>query len=249
MSFAYPEFLFALAAISVPIVIHLFNFRRFKKVYFSDIRFLKDVEIETKSRNKLKNLLVLLSRILAVTFLVVAFAKPVIPTGNNATATSNSIVVYIDNSFSMSAEGEAGNLLEEAKAKAIEVGSAYANGAELHLLTNDFSAAQFRDLSFEEFKNEVASVQSSPQVRNFDDVVSRASSVFDALAPSTLYYVSDLQSKTSTPRESSADSLLGIQAARLRQRLGVGCRSGDQRHTKHPGCDIPIWFASNIMET
>ena len=78
MSFAYPEFLFALAAISVPIVIHLFNFRRFKKVYFSDIRFLKDVEIETKSRNKLKNLLILLSRILAITFLVMAFAKPVI---------------------------------------------------------------------------------------------------------------------------------------------------------------------------
>jgi len=210
MSFAYPEFLFALAAISVPIVIHLFNFRRFKKVYFSDIRFLKDVEIETKSRNKLKNLLILLSRILAIIFLVMAFARPVIPTGNNATTASNSVVVYIDNSFSMSAEGEAGNLLEEAKAKAIEVGSAYANGAELHLLTNDFSAAQFRDLSFEEFKNEVASVQSSPQVRNFDDVVSRASSVFDALAPSTLYYVSDLQSKTSTPRESSADSLLSI---------------------------------------
>ncbi|MFT6209753.1 MAG: hypothetical protein ACJATE_000346 [Bacteroidia bacterium] len=210
MSFAYPEFLFALAAISVPIIIHLFNFRRFKKVYFSDIRFLKDVEIETKSRNKLKNLLILLSRILAIIFLVMAFARPVIPTGSKATATSNSVVVYIDNSFSMSADGETGNLLEEAKAKAIEVGSAYANGAELHLLTNDFSATHFRDLSFEEFKNEVASVQSSPQVRNFDDVVSRASSVFDAMAPCSLYFISDLQAKTSTPKESSVDSLLSI---------------------------------------
>ncbi|MCF8464584.1 MAG: BatA domain-containing protein [Flavobacteriales bacterium] len=210
MSFAYPEFLFALAAVSVPIVIHLFNFRRFKKVYFSDIRFLKDVEIETKSRNKLKNLLILLSRILAIIFLVMAFARPFIPTGSKATAASNSVLVYIDNSFSMSADGEAGSLLEEAKAKAIEVGSAYANGAELHLLTNDFLAAHFRSLSFEEFKNEVASVQSSPQLRNFDDVVSRASSVFDAMAPSSLYFISDLQAKTATPRESSVDSLLSI---------------------------------------
>jgi len=210
MSFAYPEFLFALAAISVPIIIHLFNFRRFKKVYFSDIRFLKDVEIETKSRNKLKNLLILLSRILAITFLVLAFTKPVIPTGNQATALSNAVVIYIDNSFSMSAQGETGNLLEEAKAKAIEVGSAYANGAELHLLTNDFSAAHFRNLSFEEFKNEVASVQSSPQVRTFDDVVSRATSVFDAATASSLYFISDLQSNTSTPKESSIDSLLSI---------------------------------------
>ena len=118
MSFAYPEFLFALAAISVPIIIHLFNFRRFKKVYFSDIRFLKDVEIETKSRNKLKNLLILLSRILTIAFLVLAFARPVIPTGKNPDLNSNSIVVYIDNSFSMGSEGSDGNLLEEAKSKA-----------------------------------------------------------------------------------------------------------------------------------
>lgn len=208
MSFAYPEFLFALAAISIPVIIHLFNFRRFKKVYFSDIRFLKDVEIETKSRNKLKNLLILLSRILAIIFLVLAFARPVIPTGNKAATLSNSVVVYIDNSFSMSAQGEEGSLLEEAKAKAIEVGSAYANGAQLHLLTNDFSAAHFRNLSFEEFKNEVTSVQSSPQVRNFDDVVSRASSVFDATAPSSLYYISDLQTRTATPKKAVADSLL-----------------------------------------
>ena len=210
MSFAYPEFLFALAAISVPIIIHLFNFRRFKKIYFSDIRFLKDVEIETKSRNKLKNLLILLSRILAIIFLVLAFARPFIPTGTKSTSASNALVVYIDNSFSMSAEGETGTLLEEAKAKAIEIGSAYANGAELHLLTNDFSAAHFRNLSFEEFKNEVSSVQSSPQVRNFDDVVSRASSVFDGGTASSLYFISDLQSKTSAPVESSADSLLSI---------------------------------------
>ena len=210
MSFAYPEFLFALSAISVPIIIHLFNFRRFKKVYFSDIRFLKDVEIETKSRNKLKNLLILLSRILAIIFLVLAFARPVIPTGNKAIAGSNAVIVYVDNSFSMSAEGEAGSLLEEAKAKAIEIGSAYANGAELHLLTNDFSAAHFRNLSFEEFKNEVASVRSSAQVRTLDDVVSRASSVFDANTPSSLYFISDLQAKTSTPTKNSTDSLLSI---------------------------------------
>lgn len=210
MSFAYPEFLFALAAISVPIIIHLFNFRRFKKVYFSDIRFLKDVEIETKSRNQLKNLLILLSRILAITFLVIAFARPVIPSGNKQVSNANSVVVYIDNSFSMSAEGEIGSLLEEAKAKAIEVGSAYSNGGQLRLLTNDFDPQHFRDFTFEEFKNEVASVQSSPVVRTLDEIVSRTAGMFDMEQEIGLYYISDLQRSTTLPRESVKDSLLTI---------------------------------------
>lgn len=210
MSFANPEFLFALAAISVPIIIHLFNFRRFKKIYFSDIRFLKDVEIETKSRNQLKNLLILLSRILAITFLVLAFARPVIPTGTQAESATDAVVVYIDNSFSMNANGESGNLLEEAKEKAIEVGSAYTSGSQLRLLTNDFSPEHFRDLSFEEFKNEVASVQSSPVVRSIDDIISRTVGMFGQINGVGLYYISDLQRNTSLPSKSISDSLLSL---------------------------------------
>ncbi|MCB9192277.1 MAG: BatA domain-containing protein [Flavobacteriales bacterium] len=210
MIFAYPEFLFALAAISVPIIIHLFNFRRFKKVYFSDIRFLKDVEIETKSRNQLKNLLILLSRILAITFLVMAFARPVIPGAAEDQPASTSAVVYIDNSFSMNADGESGNLLEEAKARAIEIGSAVSNGSQLRLLTNDFDPKHYRDLSFEEFKNEVATVQPSPVVRSVDDILSRTSGMFDADDATALYYISDLQASSLKNVSNINDSLLSV---------------------------------------
>lgn len=211
MSFAYPAFLFALAAVSVPIIIHLFNFRRFKKIYFSDIRFLKDVEIETKSRNQLKNLLILLSRILAIICLVLAFTRPFIPSrsGLNSEAL-NSVIIYIDNSFSMNAQGEAGNLLEEAKAKAIEVGSTYANGAEIRLLTNDFDPAHIRKLSFEEFKNEVTSVEATPQLRSFDEIVSRTAGMIGPEESGLLYFISDLQRKTAAPTSSVSDTLLNI---------------------------------------
>lgn len=210
MNFAYPEFLFALAAISVPIIIHLFNFRRFKKIYFSDIRFLKDVEIETKSRNQLKNLLILLSRILAIACLVLAFARPFIPAAAGISSDAlNSVVIYIDNSFSMNAQGEAGNMLEEAKAKAIEVGSVYSNGAEIRLLTNDFNPAHVRKLSFQEFKNEVTLVEATPQLRSFDEVVSRTAGMIGAQESGLLYFISDLQRKTSTPT-SAVDTLLNI---------------------------------------
>lgn len=210
MNFAYPEFLFALAAISVPIIIHLFNFRRFKKVYFSDIRFLKDVEIETKSRNQLKNLLILLSRILAITFLVMAFARPVIPTTTEGNVESSAAVIYIDNSFSMNAVGESGTLLDESKAKAIEVASALSNGMQVRLLTNDFKPEHFRDLSFEEFKNEVSSVQLSPIARPINQILARSTSMFDANEAVTLYYISDLQASSSTLSEELVDSLLNI---------------------------------------
>lgn len=219
MNFASPEFLFALAAISVPIIIHLFNFRRFKKVYFSDIRFLKDVEIETKSRNKLKNLLILFSRILAITFLVMAFGRPVIPTGSRALPASSPIVIYIDNSFSMNAEGENGNLLEEAKAKAIEIGSAYASSGQLRLLTNDFAPDHYRDLSFEEFKNEVTSVEASPVARTFDDIVARTSGMVGPLTEVGMYYISDLQRSTSLPIKNISDSLLAIYAVPVQSEI------------------------------
>jgi hypothetical protein len=211
MNFAYPEFLFALAAISVPIIIHLLNFRRFKKIYFSDIRFLKDVEIETKSRNKLKNLLILLSRILAIACLVLAFARPFIPKGAGVSSEAlNSVVIYVDNSFSMNAQGEAGNMLEEAKAKAIELGSVYANGAEIRLLTNDFNPAHVRKLSFEEFKNEVTLIEATPQLRSFNDIVSRTSGMIGAQESGLLYFISDLQRRTAIPSSNSVDTLLNI---------------------------------------
>jgi len=118
----------------------------------------------------------------------------------------------------MGSEGSDGNLLEEAKSKAIEIGSAYKNGADLRLLTNDFDPTHFRSLSFEEFKNEVSKIQSSASNRMFDDVASRASSMFDAYEQSSLYYLSDLQTVTSTPT-SATDSLLSIYVVPIKAEL------------------------------
>ena len=86
MKFAYPEFLYALFAIAIPIIIHLFNFRKFKKIYFSNVEFLKEVQQETQAKSKLKHLLILLSTILAIAFLVFAFAQPFVPSSKNDAA-------------------------------------------------------------------------------------------------------------------------------------------------------------------
>ena len=110
MKFLYPQFLYALTAILIPIIIHLFNFRKFKTVYFSNVRFLKDIKKETKAHSQLKHLLILLSRILAISALVFAFAQPYIPVNNTIIHDKYAVSIYIDNSFSMNAENENGHI-------------------------------------------------------------------------------------------------------------------------------------------
>jgi hypothetical protein len=101
MKFLYPEFLFGLFTLAIPIIIHLFNFRKSKKVYFSSIRFLQNIKKSTSQKRKLKHYLILFSRLLFLTFLVLAFAQAFLPsTDRNPQA--ESVYVYLDNSSSMS---------------------------------------------------------------------------------------------------------------------------------------------------
>ena len=95
MTYQNPHLLYALFAIAIPIIIHLFNFRKHKTIYFSSIRFLKEIKEENKKKSKLKNILILLSRILAIAFLVLAFSKPYIPIKNQQK--TENIFIYIDN--------------------------------------------------------------------------------------------------------------------------------------------------------
>ena len=95
MIYQNPKLLYALFAIAIPIIIHLFNLRRHKKIYFSSIRFLKQIKEDNKKQSELKNKLILLSRILAITFLVFGFAKPYIPADSRIKP--DEIILYIDN--------------------------------------------------------------------------------------------------------------------------------------------------------
>ena len=139
MIYQNPQILYALLALAIPIIIHLFNFRKHEKVYFSSIRFLEEIKTQNKKKRNIKNLLILLSRIFALLFLILAFAKPYIPNENNSDE-KNNIFIYIDNSFSMNAISEKGRLLDIAKNTANSIISSYPNTSNFHLLTNNFSS-------------------------------------------------------------------------------------------------------------
>ncbi|MEP7265638.1 MAG: BatA domain-containing protein [Bacteroidota bacterium] len=174
IKFLSPAFLFALLLIAIPVIVHLFNFRRFKKVAFTNVRFLKELKQETTSKSKLKHLLVLLSRILAVAFLVFAFARPVLPsTILNTTTHADAVSIYIDNTFTMEAVRKDGTLLEVAQKKAKEIAAAYPPSTRFQLLTADFDPVHQRMLSREEFIDMADQVKVTGDTRSLSDILRR----------------------------------------------------------------------------
>ncbi len=196
MNFVYPGFLFALSAISIPIIIHLIQLRKYKRVYFSNTRFLQKIEQEQSKSNKLKNLLILLMRILSILFLVLAFAQPYIPSSNGLSAGSvNYVSVYIDNSFSMDRQGTNGLLLDEAKRKAKEIANAFSINDKFQLLGNELNGNQRRWLNKDAFVAALADMKISAISRTIDQVTSNQNSYFNELNTNAkhAFIVSDFQ--------------------------------------------------------
>jgi hypothetical protein len=197
MKFLYPTFLFALFAIAIPIIIHLFSFRRYKTVYFSHVGFLKDIKKESQKKSRLKQLLMLLARILTIIFLVFAFSQPYIPSENAATTGSGEVIgVYIDNSFSMNALSEQGQLLERARNKAAEIGQSYPAGTKFRLITNDLEPKHQHLFNKEQFIREVADVKPSPATVSLSLIYNRfgmQNKLHDDASQGTLYFISDFQ--------------------------------------------------------
>lgn len=198
MTFVHPWLLWGLTLTAIPIIIHLFNFRRYKTVYFTNVKFLKEVTEETAVRSKIKHWLVLASRLLAVIFLVLAFAQPVIPLKDNAQQTpagKRGISIYIDNSFSMDAEADEEKLLSRAVRKAREIVNAYSADDRFQLLTNEFSSRQQRFVTKEEFLSMLDEVKLNAAARTLDEVSKMEEKGFrDAAVDNKIaYWISDFQ--------------------------------------------------------
>lgn len=218
MRFLSPGFLFALLTIAIPVIIHLFNFRKFRKVYFSNVRFLKNVQIQTSSRQHLKDRLILATRILGISFLVFAFARPYIPVADQQNAFQQEVLsIYIDNSYSMEAVNKEGTLLDEAKRRAREIASAYSLNDKFQLLTNDFGGKYQRLLSLEEFQTAVEEVSISSANRKMDQIISRQKDVFlkEPNSRKTIYLISDFQKNMLSAATVPIDSAVITRLIRL----------------------------------
>jgi hypothetical protein len=212
MKFLYPTFLIALLVLALPIIIHFFNFKRYKTVYFSNVGFLKHIQQETRKKSQLKHLLILLSRILALAALVLAFSRPYIPlSGRGKQSPRQTVAIYVDNSFSMKATASEGPLLETAKKKAVEIAESYGGGTRFLLLTNDFLPQHQYFLSKDQFIQEVTEIKESSQPVTFSQLYNRASLALkgqNKRTDKTLYYLSDFQKISFDPEKVKTDTSL-----------------------------------------
>jgi len=212
MSFLYPVFLFALIALAIPIIIHLFNFKRFKTLYFSNVQLLKRIKQDSRKKTQIKQLLILMSRLLAIASLVFAFSRPYIPLSNRTTNAARQIVaISVDNTFSMKTEGEKGQLLEQAKLKAIEIANSYKAGTQFRLITSEFLPEHQFLLNKEQFIQQVAEIKESPRSPKLSDIYIQASKAFAGSAKKTektLYILSDFQKNSTDFQSIKPDSTI-----------------------------------------
>ena len=195
----YPLFLIGLAAVGIPIAIHLLQLRRYRKVYFSNVDMLEELQSENRRQRNLRQLLILATRILAIIFIVLAFCQPVIPhKGSQLQKGGTAVSVYIDNSYSMECGGMEGSLIEAAKQKALEIADAYDPSVPFQLLTNNASGSQFRWLSREDFISAVREVEAGAVTTPLSQIAIRQQE-FLRSAPATnrhAYLISDFQRTT-----------------------------------------------------
>jgi hypothetical protein len=210
MMFVYPAFLWALAAVSIPIIIHLFNFRRYKKVYFTNVKFLKEIQHQSKSKSRLREILVLFFRCLAICCLVLAFSQPIIKDRNTVIINpgAKAISIYLDNSYSMENVNKQGPMLEVAKTKAKEIVKAFSNGDKFQIITNDFEGRHQRFNSKEDVLNIIDEIKISSSVRFFSDVFKRQAEFLKSsnLVNKNLFAISDIQKSTFNLNEINNDT-------------------------------------------
>lgn len=204
MKWVYPEFLFALAVILIPLLIHLFHFKRYKTVFFSSLTFLKSVEQNQKNTRKLKYWLIFTARALAFSFLVFAFAQPFIPLKEESNKTGvNVIGIYIDNSFSMTRIGVTGELFSQSRELAKSIVQDAPRTAQFVLLTNELSGSEKQTLTKAQFLEKIEKIKPTSLVRKAADVtnwweqwlVDNKSNDL-RIASSQLIYLSDFQKST-----------------------------------------------------
>ncbi len=219
MQFLYPGFLWFAAAIAIPIIIHLFYFRRFKKVYFTNVKYLEELKEETSRRSKLKNILILLMRIAAVLALVFAFAQPFFTEKKISVQDHALVSVFIDNSQSMSATSNEIALLDLAKDKARSIINAFTDNDKFQILTNEFKGKHQRLVSKEDAIAFIDEIEITPIVHTLSQVVDRQSQVFlNQSGSKNSYLISDFQTNISD-LQPERDTSLTINLIPLRSEI------------------------------
>ncbi|WP_269684146.1 vWA domain-containing protein [Flavobacterium lacustre] len=169
MHFKHPEILYFLLLLIVPVLVHLFQLRRFKKEYFTNVRLLKTLSIQTRKSSKIKKWLLLTCRILLLSCIIIAFAQPFFDAKDSKNA-NNEMYIILDNSYSMQAKGKKGELLKRAVQELLEETPA---NSTFSLLTN---TEKYWNTDIKTIQNELQNLEYSASPFQLENLIAQIKS-------------------------------------------------------------------------
>ncbi|MCC6187189.1 MAG: BatA domain-containing protein [Chitinophagaceae bacterium] len=193
MQFLYPLFFIAGLSLLIPIIIHLFNLRRYKTVLFPHTRFLKSLQLHSRKQSQVRYKWLLAARLLFLLFLIIAFAQPFFASNQNQKAQLTAI--YIDNSLSMSLRNGQRTLLDIAKQNAKQLISQ--NNGPFLILTNASQPSSFLPVSKQQALGIMDAIDFSGNTKTSSQIFT---SLQNLIAPENsgavaFYYLSDFSEK------------------------------------------------------
>jgi len=163
MLFKNPNIFYFLFALLLPILVHLFQLQKFKKVTFTNVAFLQKIALKTRKSSMLKKWLILMARLLLITAIIFAFSQPYFSSKNSIENQHN--FIYLDNSLSLNTKGEKGNLLQNTINEIIENAS---TTESYSLLTN---SGFHSNISYSELKNTLIKLEFSSKNKNINEAL------------------------------------------------------------------------------
>ena len=213
MRFLYPNMLWGLLALLIPIAVHLFNFRRHKLVYFSNTAVLRSIQQENAKTRKLKYLVTLLLRCLFIAALVLAFAFPYRPDKQVNVDAANSLVgIYIDNSMSMKGQSQRTTMLEDARQSARDLVHKLSPSSRYLLMTNSFEIQNEYPMNQEEMLDQLDRMNPDGAPVPMGEVIDRFGMLGKqhGFETSTMFVYSDFQENTFDLSAAKADTAMQV---------------------------------------
>ncbi len=187
MQLKHPEILYFLVFLILPILVHLFQLQKFKKTPFTNVAFLQKLVLQTRKSSKLKKWLILASRLILLSAIIIAFSQPYI--SDKKTKEIHHNFIYLDNSLSLNSKGEKGDLLQNAIKEIIENAS---ENETYSLLTN---SDEHKNISFSDLKKLLLNLKNNSDSRPLDEVLLKikSSSINRTNNSSSALLISDFQ--------------------------------------------------------
>ncbi len=183
MQFKNPEILYFLFLLILPILVHLFQLRRFKRQEFTNVKLLKELQIQTRKSATIKKWLLLVTRLLLLTALIFAFAQPFFK-AKDFDKKNNELILVIDNSFSMQAKGKSGELLKRTIQDILENTT---EDQQLSVLTND---ENFYDTNIKNIQKELQNLNYTATPFNPAAIITRIEAKKPGI-PKDILFISD----------------------------------------------------------